>query len=193
MRRSLSSSLLCGLFCSALYASGQANPTMYGEIILASSGAPQVAHASAATCSQLTFACLYPAFLKDEIPAYWQYASPTSPANYDKAANDYLSQFTSPSGIHVRVVVKSPVTTTEYDVPPISPTESVNQYFHNAFYDDGKLRTTTVITLPKNTYNFAWGVYSTCNGSFNWNLPVGLKDVVIEDRDQRSFSRVFVT
>ena len=133
MRRPLRSVLLFGLFYSALQASGQANPPIYGEIIPASSGLPQLAHAPAATCSQLTFACLYPAFLKDEIPAYWQYVSPTSPANYDKAANDYLSQFTSPSGIDVRVVVKSPVTTTEYDVPPISPTESVNQYFHNAF------------------------------------------------------------
>jgi hypothetical protein len=185
MRRPLRSVLLFGLFYSALQASGQANPPIYGEIIPASSGLPQLAHAPAATCSQLTFACLYPAFLKDEIPAYWQYVSPTSPANYDKAANDYLSQFTSPSGIDVRVVVKSPVTTTEYDVPPISPTETVNQYFHNAFYDDGKLRTKTVIIFPKSTYNFAWGVYSNCNGSFNWNLPVGLTDVVIDGQGSK--------
>ncbi len=133
--------------------------------------------ADAQTCSDLTFACLHPQFLKTEIPAYWQHQSPTSPVTYDKAAGDYLSQFTSPSGKQVTVVVKSPVTTSAYDVPPISPTENVAGYLNKAFFRaPGQLRTQTIITFPKGTYVLP----ASCKNSYNWALPDNLTDVVID-------------
>lgn len=180
MKRSLSAFLVVGLFCPAFQAFGQADISIHSEISATSPNRQHVTQTSTAGCSDLTFACLYPVFLQSELPAYWRYASPTSPASYDQAANDYLAQFTSPSGIQVSVVVKSPVTTTEYDVPPIAPGQDLNSYFQEAFYDGGTLRTKTVIRFPKATYNFAWGVYSGCNNSGNWSLPSGLTDVVID-------------
>lgn len=180
MRTTLRAFLSLGLFYSTLYAFGQANPSIYSDITPASPSPTDVTQVSSAACSQLTFACLHPAFLKDELPAYWKYASPTSPARYDKAANDYLAQFTSPSGIDVRIVVKSPVTTAVYDVPPIATNEPLTEYFQKAFYDGGTLRTKTVIRFPKATYKFAWGVYSNCDNGNNWTLPSGLSDVVID-------------
>jgi hypothetical protein len=82
------------------------------------------------------FQSLYPEFLKTEItPAYWQHESPMSPATYEADHGDFLSDFLSPSGKQVRVVVKAPVTTTEYDVPPIGNGQTAYDYLNSALYD----------------------------------------------------------
>jgi hypothetical protein len=151
-------------------------PALFGAALLAGV-AGLGPGADAKTCSDLTFACLRPEFLKTEIPAYWQHQSPTSPATYDRAAGDYLSQFTSPSGKLVTVVVKSPVTTAEYDAPPIRPGESTDKYLNDAFFSaTGQLRTGTLIRFPKGAYVLP----GHCQNGFNWALPDNLTDVVID-------------
>jgi hypothetical protein len=106
-----------------------------------------------------------------------------SPAPYNKANGDYLAAFTSPSGKQVTVVVKSPVISTEYDAPPISPSEPAGHYLNKALYDlHGALRTHTLIKYPKGTYQLTWPVHSNCDQSYNWLLPSGLTDVVIDGR-----------
>lgn len=137
--------------------------------------------AHAAACDGLTFECLHPAFLHTEIPAYWQYAAPTSPVQYSQANNDYMSRFVSPSGKKITVVVKSPVITKEYDVPPIAPKQDVASYLTNALLDHNVLRNGTLIKFPRATYDMAWSPYSNCNQSYEWLPPAsGLTDMVID-------------
>jgi hypothetical protein len=112
------------------------------------------------------FQSLYPEFLKTEItPAYWQHESPISPATYDAGHGDFLSEFFSPSGKQVRLVVKGPVTTTEYDVPPIGNGQTAYDYLNSALYDaSGDPRTATYIKFPKSTYNIEFPLNSNCSG-----------------------------
>ena len=128
------------------------------------------------------FSTLYPAFLNTGItPAYSEYVSPTSPAIYDPTAGDFESQFTSPSGKQVTVVVKSPVTTAEYDVPPISPNETVADYLNNAFLSGSQPRTKTIIKFPKGTYSFDYPLYSNASGRYvHWQIPSGATDLVVD-------------
>jgi hypothetical protein len=130
-----------------------------------------------------TFQSLYPEFLKTEItPAYWQHESPMSPATYDADHGDFLSEFLSPSGKQVRVVVKAPVTTTEYDVPPIGKGQTAYDYLNSALYDaSGNPRTATYIKFPKSTYNIEFPLNSYCSLNYvHWQLPLGASDLVID-------------
>lgn len=129
------------------------------------------------------FQFLYPEFLKTEItPAYWQYESPISPAIYEADHGDFLSEFTSPSGKRVRLVVKAPVTTTEYDVPPIGKGQTAYDYLNEALYEvSGNPRTATYIKFPKGTYNIEFPLNSYCLRNYvHWQLPSGASDLVID-------------
>ena len=133
--------------------------------------------------SAYTFQFLYPPFLNSVItPAAWQYESPASPATYEAAHGDFLSQFTSPSGKQVSVVVKAPVTTVEYDVPPIANGQSAYDYLNNVFFDaSGNPRTATTIKFPKGTYNVDFPLNSNCSGNYvHWQPPQGVSDLVID-------------
>ena len=125
----------------------------------------------------------YPEFLKTEItPAHWQYESPISPAKYEADHGDFLAEFTSPSGKRVRLVVKAPVTTTQYDVPPIGKGQTAYDYLNEALYDaSGNPRTATYIKLPKSTYNIEFPLNSACSHNYvHWQLPSGASDLVID-------------
>lgn len=129
------------------------------------------------------FQFLYPEFLKTEItPAYWQYESPISPATYEAGHGDFLSEFLSPSGKQVRLVVKAPVTTTEYEVPPIGKSQTAYDYLNNALYDaSGNPRTATYIKFPKGTYNIEFPLNSYCSLNYvHWQLPSGASDLIID-------------
>jgi hypothetical protein len=145
--------------------------------------------ATAQDNSDYTFAALYPDFLKTQIaPAYAKAELATSPAVYDPDHGDFRAQFVSPSGRPVTIVVKSPVATQTYDVPPISPNQSVNDYLNGALYDSsGQPRSQTIIKFPTGTYNFDFPLYSNCTapGSnqpnfVHWQLPAGVTDLVID-------------
>jgi hypothetical protein len=129
------------------------------------------------------FQSLYPELLKTEVaPAYWQHESPISPVTYEAGHGDFLSEFTSPSGKRVRLVVKAPVTTTEYDVPPISKGQTAYDYLNSALYDaSGNPRTGTYIKFPKSTYNIEFPLNSYCSLNYvHWQLPSGASDLVID-------------
>ena len=130
-----------------------------------------------------TFQSLYPQFLTTEItPAVWQYESAVSPAAYEPAHGDFLTQFTSPSGKQVSVVVKAPVTTLEYDVPPIANGQSAYQYLNQALYDSsGNPRTATYIKFPAGVYDVDFPLGSSCSSNYvHWQLPSGASDLVID-------------
>jgi hypothetical protein len=143
----------------------------------------------AQTNSSYTFQRLYPNFLKTRIvPAYAQHESSTSPATYNASNGDFHSEFVSPSGKQVTITIKAPVTIGEYNVPPISYGQTAYDYLNNALYDAKVLpRTRTTITIPKNTYNFDFGLYSNCTSTtdhqpkyVHWQLPMGASDLVID-------------
>jgi len=145
--------------------------------------------ASAQDNSKYTLATLYPDFLKTQIlPAYAQSELPTSPAAYNPDHGDLRTQFVSPSGRPVTIVVKSPVVTKTYDVPPISANQSVYDYLNSALYDSsGQPRSQTIIRFPTGTYNFDFPFHSNCTppGSdqpnyVHWQLPAGATDLVID-------------
>ena len=126
---------------------------------------------------------LYPEFLKTGItPAYWQFESPISPALYEADHGDFLSEFTSPSGKRVRLVVKAPVTTAQYDVPPIGKGQTAYDYLNEALYDaSGSPRTATYIKFPKSTYNIEFPLNSYCSLNYvHWQLPSGASDLIID-------------
>jgi hypothetical protein len=139
-------------------------------------------------CSDYTFECLYPAFLKSQIrQTYAEYESPTTPATYDAANGDYLAQFASPSGKLVKIVVKAPVTNQEYAVPRIRADETVYEYLNNALYlSPNTPRQGTVIDFPKDTYNFNFPLFSNCTLPtdhqplyVHWQVA-GAQDLVID-------------
>jgi hypothetical protein len=115
-------------------------------------------------------------------PAYWQHESPISPATYEVGRGDFLSEFLSPSGKQVRLVVKAPVTTTEYDVPPIGNGETAYDYLNSALYDaSGNPRTATYIKFPKGTYNIEFPLNSYCSLNYvHWQLPSRASDLIID-------------
>jgi len=126
---------------------------------------------------------LDPEFLNTEItPAYWQHESPTSPATYEAGHGDFLSEFTSPSGKQVRLVVKAPATTTEYDVPPIRNGQTAYDYLNEALYDAaGNPRIATYIKFPKGIYNIEFPLNSYCSLNYvHWQLPSGTSDLIID-------------
>ena len=126
---------------------------------------------------------LYPEFLQTAItPAYWQHEAPVSPAKYEADHGDFLAEFTSPSGKRVRLVVKAPVTTTQYDVPPIGKGQTAYDYLNEALYDaSGNPRTATYIKFPKSTYNIEFPLNSDCSHNYvHWQLPSGASDLVID-------------
>jgi hypothetical protein len=133
-----------------------------GALTLAGWSIGSSAHAAA--CEELTFECLHPQFLKTETAAsYSDHETWVSPAQYDAARGDYLAQFSSPSGKAVRIVVEAPVTRMTYDVPPIGPQETVDEYLNGALYlAPNTPRRHTVINFPKNTYNFDFPLFSNC-------------------------------
>jgi hypothetical protein len=140
-----------------------------------------VCPAHAAPCTALTFECLYPPFLGTEIPGVWQHVAPTSPAADHEAGHDFISHFLSPSGKQVTIVVKSPVTTKEYDVPPITPGQNVASYLSNALVDHGHPRNRTDIKFPRDIYTIHFAPYSNCNQGYDILPPTnGLADVVID-------------
>jgi hypothetical protein len=114
--------------------------------------------------------------------AYWQHESPISPATYEAGHGDFLSEFASPSGKQVRLVVKAPVTTTQYDVPPIGKGQAAYDYLNKALYDaSGNPRTATYIKFPKGTYNIEFPLNSFCSLNYvHWQLPSGASDLVID-------------
>ena len=129
--------------------------------------------------SSYTFQSLHPDFLTRILPSYAQYVPAISPATY--SPNDFISEFLCPNGKQVKVVVKSPVTTSEYNVPPIGAKQAVYDYLNNALYVAGQPRTKTVIRFPKNTYNFNFPLYSNCDSHYvHWQLPSGATDLVID-------------
>jgi hypothetical protein len=120
--------------------------------------------AHAAVCEALTFECLHPQLLKTEpASAYSRHESAVSPALYDPDHGDYLAEFSSPSGKHVRIIVKAPITHDTYDVPPIGDHETVDAYLNDALYlAPNTPRQGTLINLPKDTYNFDFPLFSNC-------------------------------
>src|SRR5262249_2346061 len=101
-----------------------------------------------------TFESLHPEFLRTQItPAYAHYEQPTSPAEYSPENNDFLAQFSSPTGKRVTVVVKSPITNKEYDVPPRKSGQTLVDYLDSAFLADGQPRSGTIIKFPKDAYD----------------------------------------
>jgi hypothetical protein len=145
--------------------------------------------ASAQDNSEYTFAALYPDFLKTQIiPAYAQFELATSPAAYAPDHGDFRAQFVSPSGRPVTIVVKSPVTTKTYDVPPKYADQSFQDYLNAALYDSsGQPRSQTIIRFPTSTYTFDFPLHSNCTapGSnqpnyVHWQLPAGAADLVID-------------
>ena len=144
--------------------------------------------ASAQTNSDYTFQKLFPDFLKTGIPNYAQDERTTSPAKFEPDHGDFFSQFVSPTGKTVTVVVKAPVTEEEYDVPPIAPGQTVNDYLNGALYDSqGQPRSKTIIKLPRSTYIFDFPLFSNCTSTtdhqpkfVHWQLPMGASDLVID-------------
>lgn len=144
--------------------------------------------AHAQSCRDYTFECLHPSFLKSEaVPAYAHSESTLSPAEYAAGHGDYLTQFTSPSGKRVRIVIRAPVTTEVYDAPRIRPGESVYEYLNDALYLAPNVpRQATVINFPKGTYNFGFPLYSNCTSPIDhqpkyvhWQVA-GASDLVID-------------
>src|SRR5579859_620249 len=128
-----------------------------------------------------TFQSLHPEFLKTHGRSYAKYESSFSPAPYDVGNNELLAEFSSPSGKQVTVVVKSPKTNTEYDVPPIKPGQAAADYLNNAFLVNGQPRSATIIKFPKGVYNFDFPLNSNCDSLFvHWQLPSGASDLVID-------------
>jgi len=130
-----------------------------------------------------TFACLHSEFLNTQVAStYAQYESPTSPATYNASNKDYMSQFTSPSGKEVTVVVKNPVTTSTYVVPSIAAGQSAFDYLTNALYLNGIPRTKTIVQFPPNkTYNITFPLNSNCGSHYvHWQIPGGATDLVID-------------
>src|SRR5579863_8039920 len=123
--------------------------------------------AHAEDCSFYTFECLHPAFLQSRSkPAYSEYVSATSPARYEAANGDYFSEFTSPSGKLVKIVVKAPVTDREYDVPRIRPGETAYEYLNDALYASPNTpKHGVVINFPKDVYNFDFPLFSNCSSA----------------------------
>jgi hypothetical protein len=139
--------------------------------------------ARADSAASYTFQSLYPQLLATEItPAVWQYVSAVSPATYEPAHGDFLSQFTSPSGKQVSVVVKAPITTAEYDVPAMADGQSAYLYLNQAIYDSsGNPRTATYIKFPPAVYNVDFPLNSSCSLNYvHWQLPSGATDLVID-------------
>lgn len=121
-------------------------------------------------------------------PAYSQYVSPKSPAIYEPERGDFFSQFVSPSGRQVTVVVKAPVPLVEYDVPPRPAQQTVYDYLNDALYDSsGAPRQQTTIKFPKSTYDIDFPLNSNCTSPtdhqpkyVHWQLPSGASDLVID-------------
>jgi len=113
---------------------------------------------------------------------YWQYASPRTPASYEPDHGDFIAEFASPSGKQVRLVVKAPVTTRTYEVPPIEKGQSAYDYLNAALYDAaGNPRTATTIKFPKSTYTVEFPLNSSCGLNYvHWQLPEGASDLVID-------------
>jgi hypothetical protein len=128
------------------------------------------------------FQSLHPEFLRTHVgPSYSQHVPSISPAAYDQEDGDYIAEFDSPGGRPVRIVIKSPVTHQDYDVPAIAPGQSVADYLNGAFLADGKPRSGTVIRFPKGTYSFEFPLSSNCDSHFvHWQLPAGASDLVVD-------------
>jgi hypothetical protein len=148
----------------------------------------QVSASRTQGCTDYTFECLYPAFLKLQVKqAYAEYESPTTPAEYDAANGDYRAQFASPSGKIVKIVVKAPVTSQEYDVPRIRADETAYEYLNAALYISPNIpRQRTVINFPKDTYDFNFPLFSNCTSPtdhqpkyVHWQVA-GASDLVID-------------
>jgi hypothetical protein len=146
-------------------------------VLLAVAGGLGLPRARADQCGDYTFECLDPAFLKSAaVPAYAQHESTLSPANYEPGHGDFLAEFTSPSGKPVRIVVKAPVTSEVYDVPPIRPGESVYEYLNDALYASPNVpRHKTIVNFPKGTYSFDLPLYSWGQGRY--------KDLALQDAE----------
>jgi hypothetical protein len=135
-----------------------------------------------------TFEALHPEFLKTRIPDYAQFEAAKSPATYEPENGDFRAEFVSPNGTPVSIVVKAPLTSGEYDVPPRSPNQTVYDYLNGALYDaNNQPRSKTIIKLPKDTYNFDFPLYSNCTSTtdfqpkyVHWQLPQGASDLVID-------------
>jgi hypothetical protein len=147
-----------------------------------------VSTARAEQCQDYTFACLDPAFLQSEtVAAYAHEESTVSPAQFDAANGDFLAQFPSPSGKSVRIVVKAPVTSEVYDVPPIRSDESAYEYLNGALYTAPNVpRHSTVVNFPKGTYTFDLPLFSNCTSPIDhqpkyvhWQVA-GASDLVID-------------
>ena len=129
-----------------------------------------------------TFQSLDPEFLRTPVsPSYSQHVPSVSPAAYDREDGDYIAQFDSPGGRPVQIVIKSPVTHQDDDVPAIAPGQTVADYLNGAFLVDGKPRSGTVIRFPKGTYSFEFPLSSNCDSHYvHWQLPAGASDLVID-------------
>ncbi|GGF51331.1 hypothetical protein GCM10011611_67260 [Aliidongia dinghuensis] len=122
------------------------------------------------------------------LPAYSRYVASVSPATYEPAKGDVSVQFVSPGGRSVAAVVKAPVTSSEYDVPPIAAGETAYDYLNNVLYDPtGAPRSQTIIKFPKGTYDFDFALNSNCTTPsdhqpkyVHWQLPSGATDLVID-------------
>jgi hypothetical protein len=155
-----------------------------GSLLLTSSANPACAQENA----RYTFEALHPEFLKTSILDYAQLEIAKSPAAYESGNDDFRSEFVSPNGTPVSIVVKAPVVSQEYDVPPRSPNETVYDYLNGALYDaNNQPLSKTIIKLPKDTYNVDFPLYSNCTSTtdyqpkyVHWQLPQGASDLVID-------------
>jgi len=157
-------------------------------LLLFAGSSALVLPARAEQCPAYTFECLAPGFLKSETAAVYAHEESTiSPAHYDAANGDFLAQFTSPSGKPVRIVVKAPVTSEVYDVPPIRAGESAYEYLNEALYAAPNIpRQNTIVNFPKGTYNFDFPLFSNCASPIDrqpqyvhWQVA-GASDLVID-------------
>jgi hypothetical protein len=155
-----------------------------GSLLLTSSGNP----ACAPEDTRYTFEALHPEFLKTHIPDYAQFEIAKSPATYEPGNGDFRSEFVSPNGTPVSIVVKAPVVSREYDVPSRLPNETVYDYLNGALYDaNNQPRSKAIIKLPKDIYNVDFPLYSNCTSTtdyqpkyVHWQLPQGASDLVID-------------
>ncbi len=121
------------------------------------------------------------------MPAYAHEETTVSPAQYEAGNGDFLAQFSSPSGKPVKIVVKAPVTSEVYDVPPIRPGQSAYEYLNDALYAAPNVpRQNTVVNFPKGTYSVDFPLFSNCTSPIDhqpkyvhWQVA-GASDLVID-------------
>ena len=141
-----------------------------------------------------TFQVIRPELLRTRIiPDYAEYTRSISPVGSEPDHGDFHSEFTSPSGKLVTITVKAPVTSQQFDVPPLSPKQTVYDYLNSALYDfSGQPRNRTLIRFPTNTYLVDFPFRSNCTSAtdhqphyVHWQLPQGASDIVIDGQGRQ--------